>query len=70
MMHRACSDLFVVALAQQNSPWTRSPECLLSLLPNLKRLRLIDFHMGDVEVKPFFAYLASSQLVPSHFTIV
>jgi hypothetical protein len=37
----------------------------LSLLPNLRRLRLVDFGLFDIEVEDLFAYLSASKLVRS-----
>jgi hypothetical protein len=43
----------------------RPEDCTLSLLPNLRRLRLVDFQLYDTEVEPLFAYLSASTLVRS-----
>ncbi|ELR12920.1 uncharacterized protein ACA1_095700 [Acanthamoeba castellanii str. Neff] len=40
----------------------RPEDCTLSLLPNLRRLRLVDFQLYDTEVEPLFAYLSASTL--------
>jgi hypothetical protein len=40
-------------------------DCTLSLLPNLRRLRLVDFQLYDGEVGSLFAYLSASKLVRS-----
>jgi len=46
--------------------WPSNPatpeDCMLSLLPNLRRLRLIDFQLYDTEIAPLFVYLSASKL--------